>query len=63
VRCYDQGVTGFNSREPHMGIFWRLIRYLQGLIARYNVVVDHSEAWKQRKLGPRPKWENEIASE
>jgi hypothetical protein len=38
-----------------MDMIERLIRYFEGLIARYDAAVDHNEAWKRSKLEPPPK--------
>jgi hypothetical protein len=46
-----------------MEVIWRLIKYFENLISRYNAAVDHREAWKQNKIGPLSKLRTETASE
>jgi hypothetical protein len=55
--------TGFRSPESIVGVLGRFIRYLEGLLARYNAAVDHREAWKRSKLEPLSKLNGETASE
>ena len=35
-----------------MEVIWRLIKYFENLISRYNAAVDHGEAWKRNKIEP-----------
>jgi hypothetical protein len=44
-----------------MGVFRRLIKCFEVLIARYNAALDHGEAWKRSR--PLSKLEVETVSE